>query len=228
MLFLQCYKVVGKSFGEIHSRQNKYSRFGEVLIRNFAVSSQGYRAVTYYDELGLHPQATSKEIKTAFYELSKAHHPDRNIDNPSAHEKFKTISEAYDVLSNPKQRIKYDKGELGRLNSVAEREQASHKFEGEAFYESRGSRGKLARERGDGQNLDSWIKEHRSNTFDHAQYLKKKLAHKNKIKENTSKQDFGGGGGGGNMYNTQQSNTSIKFLFYTFVLLLIIVRAIFW
>jgi len=223
MLFLQCCKIVGDSFGGI-KRSSKYSRINQDWVRFLVVSSQGWRSVTYYDELGVHPQATSKEIKSAFYKLSKAHHPDMNIDNPLSQDKFKIISEAYVVLGNPKQRIQYDKGVLGRNHSVAEREQATHKFEGEAFYESRGSGGRAVKER-QGRNLDNWVRENRTNTFEHAQYIKKKLAHKNARNESV-RQSLGGGGGP--IHNNQQSNFSIKVIIFAFVLFFFIVQLIIW
>ena len=59
---------------------------------------------SYYDELGVHPRASSKEIKTAFYKLSKQFHPDMNVDNPAALQRFQAVSESYEVLSNPEKR----------------------------------------------------------------------------------------------------------------------------
>ena len=85
------------------------------------------RPPTYYDDLGVHPQASSQEIKTAFYSLSKQHHPDRNAEEPEALARLHAISEAYDVLGTAASRSKYDKGVLGRSSSVAEREMASHR-----------------------------------------------------------------------------------------------------
>jgi curved DNA-binding protein len=62
----------------------------------------------YYKELGLTKGATEDEIKKAFRKLARDYHPDANPDDPTAEEKFKKISEAYEVLGDPKKRAKYD------------------------------------------------------------------------------------------------------------------------
>ncbi len=62
----------------------------------------------YYKELGLDKGASEDEIKKAFRSLARKYHPDTNPDNPEAEEQFKKISEAYEVLSDPKKRAKYD------------------------------------------------------------------------------------------------------------------------
>lgn len=143
---------------------------------------------SYYDDLGVHPQSSTKEIKNAFYKLSMEYHPDKNVDNPSALKKFQAISEAYDTLSNPKKRTQYDKGVLGRESSVAEREASSHRFEGETFYGSRLSRQKTTSDSAPSKNLDSWVKDQRKESFETTQ-LYRRLK---KIDKTT-----GGGGGGG-------------------------------
>lgn len=61
----------------------------------------------YYEVLGLDRNASEEEIKRAFRKLAKEYHPDVSTD-PQAEEKFKEINEAYQVLSNPKRRAKYD------------------------------------------------------------------------------------------------------------------------
>ncbi|KUI55740.1 hypothetical protein VP1G_10771 [Cytospora mali] len=63
----------------------------------------------YYDALGVKPTATDLEIKKAYRKMAMVHHPDKNPDDPSAHEKFQAIGEAYQVLSDGDLRKAYDK-----------------------------------------------------------------------------------------------------------------------
>lgn len=63
---------------------------------------------SYYAILGLSDSATTQEIKTAYRKLAMQYHPDRNPDNKEAEEKFKEITEAYEVLSDEKKRKQYD------------------------------------------------------------------------------------------------------------------------
>jgi curved DNA-binding protein len=62
----------------------------------------------YYEILGVPPDADEQTIKQAYRKLARQHHPDVNPGNKEAEEKFKTINEAYQALSNPEQRKKYD------------------------------------------------------------------------------------------------------------------------
>ncbi|HEY8487277.1 MAG TPA: molecular chaperone DnaJ [Limnochordales bacterium] len=63
----------------------------------------------YYEVLGVRRDATPEEIKRAFRELARRYHPDVNKEDPQAAEKFKEISEAYQVLSDPEKRAQYDR-----------------------------------------------------------------------------------------------------------------------
>src|SRR3984893_1276051 len=65
----------------------------------------------YYETLAVSKTATDDEIKSAFRKLARKHHPDVAKDKKAAEEKFKQINEAYEVLSDPEKRKKYD--ELG-------------------------------------------------------------------------------------------------------------------
>ncbi len=62
----------------------------------------------YYRLLGVGKRASQEEIKRAYKKLALAYHPDQNPDNPAAEEKFKEISEAYEVLGDPEKRKMYD------------------------------------------------------------------------------------------------------------------------
>ena len=62
----------------------------------------------YYKILGVERNATEDEIKRSYRKLALEHHPDRNPGNNSAEDKFKEINEAYQVLSDPEKKGRYD------------------------------------------------------------------------------------------------------------------------
>lgn len=64
--------------------------------------------VNYYHILGLSQTATQAEIKTAYRKLALRYHPDKNGGSSYAEERFKQISEAYRVLSNPRKKARHD------------------------------------------------------------------------------------------------------------------------
>src|SRR5436189_4943387 len=66
----------------------------------------------YYKILNVPRGASADEIKKAFGKLARKHHPDMNPGDKKAEEKFREINEAYEVLSDPDKRRKYDT--LGR------------------------------------------------------------------------------------------------------------------
>ncbi len=66
-------------------------------------------AQDYYDVLGVAKDASAADIKSAFRKNAMKYHPDRNPDNPEAEQKFKSLGEAYEVLSDEQKRAAYDR-----------------------------------------------------------------------------------------------------------------------
>ena len=62
----------------------------------------------YYNILGVSGSATQDEIKKAYRKLAVKYHPDKNPGDKNAEDKFKQVSEAYEVLRDPEKRKKYD------------------------------------------------------------------------------------------------------------------------
>src|SRR5215217_2777686 len=69
------------------------------------------RSPDYYKTLGVDRKASADEIKKAYRKLARQYHPDTNK-SAGAEDRFKAVSEAYDVLSDPEKRKKYDRGGL--------------------------------------------------------------------------------------------------------------------
>ncbi|MFA5074234.1 MAG: molecular chaperone DnaJ [Nitrospirota bacterium] len=65
-------------------------------------------AKNYYELLGIHRNATDADLKRAYRRLAHEYHPDKNPGNKASEEKFKEISEAYAILSDPQKRAYYD------------------------------------------------------------------------------------------------------------------------
>ncbi len=97
----------------------------------------------YYKVLGVSREATEKEIKAAYRKLARKHHPDLHPGEAkaAAEEKFKQINEAYEVLSDPEKRKKYDRlGERWQMGDDFYYEQQPG-FDGVRFYKTTGESG---------------------------------------------------------------------------------------
>lgn len=62
----------------------------------------------YYEVLGVSKDATEQDIKKSYRKMAMKYHPDRNPDDKEAEEKFKEVNEAYEILSSPEKKQKYD------------------------------------------------------------------------------------------------------------------------
>jgi len=72
---------------------------------------------TYYDILGVSPEATPEEVRAAYRKLVKQYHPDINPD-PDAQERFIAIQQAYETLIDPDARARYDLALRGGAGSA--------------------------------------------------------------------------------------------------------------
>jgi curved DNA-binding protein len=79
----------------------------------------------YYQVLGVPPDASAADIKTAYRALARKHHPDVAADRATAEARFKELNEANEVLRDPETRRKYD--ELGANWKQAQHEPAAHR-----------------------------------------------------------------------------------------------------
>jgi len=75
-------------------------------------------AKNYYEILGVERSATTEEVKKAFRRVARETHPDANPDDPEAEARFKLAAEAYEVLSSPERRQRYDRGDTIDLSDL--------------------------------------------------------------------------------------------------------------
>ena len=102
-----------------------------------------------YEVLGLKRTATDAEIRAAYRNLAKRHHPDLNPGKPEAAEEFKQINAANDILSDPEKRARYDRGEI---DAAGQEKPPEHPFYRD-FADS-GERRKYRTARGAGRTID--------------------------------------------------------------------------
>jgi molecular chaperone DnaJ len=75
-------------------------------------------AKDYYAILGVEQHASAEEIKRAFRKLARQSHPDANPGDPEAEARFRDVAEAYEILSDPKRRAAYDRGDTLDLGDL--------------------------------------------------------------------------------------------------------------
>lgn len=141
----------------------------------------------HYAILGLTKQATQNDIKQAYYKMSMLYHPDKNKNNEIAVEKFRQITQAYEVLGNFRLRKLYDKGIIhtaGPQYAQAQREADEAEFTEETvddpqtrFYKARMKRSNVpnASGRTTVYDFDEWSRSHYGANFNRRQEAKKKM-----------------------------------------------------
>jgi molecular chaperone DnaJ len=106
----------------------------------------------YYEVLGVPKDSSEKDLKGAYRKLAMKYHPDRS-EEPDAEEKFKELSEAYAVLSDPEKRQKYDQFGHTGINSQYSQEDLFRGVNFEDLLKDFGFGGGGSRERGGGESI---------------------------------------------------------------------------
>lgn len=83
----------------------------------------------YYELLGITRNSTDEEIKNAYRKAAQQHHPDMNPGDETARERFKEIHEAYEVLSNPSKRTRYDRSTFRFQNKPSSKKDGGFSFD---------------------------------------------------------------------------------------------------
>lgn len=94
----------------IHRKHIKRRFIDNIEIKRHFSNGKFSKLGDLYARLGLTGEVSQDDIKNAYYDLSKEHHPDRNKGCSVAAEKFRSISEAYEILGNVSSRAEYDRG----------------------------------------------------------------------------------------------------------------------
>ena len=130
-----CYVILVRSLGNRHERSHRNSTSG-VKVRKLEDKS-------HYETLGVSPNVSQEQLKSAFYDLSKTLHPDKSASS-SAIDEFKAVNEAYSVLSNEKSRKLYDQQLRLNENPVAGQQfkmRQQYRYTGQSFIKGGCGRG---------------------------------------------------------------------------------------
>lgn len=122
-----------------------------------AMANLSTKTKTHYETLGLQPNATYNEIKSAYYELTLKYHPDKNK-SESAKEMFHEISNAYDVLSKYETRKQYDRTQLINQDLQSLNNKRYERFKPKNIHSYKNQPRNIF-------NFDEWVQQHYSDTF---------------------------------------------------------------
>jgi tetratricopeptide (TPR) repeat protein len=121
--YVKAKKTRAKALGESGNWEEAVREYKAILeanpsepgiakeIRSAEIELKKSKRKDYYKILGVEKDAGDGEIKKAYRKLAIIHHPDKNQGNQEAEERFKDIQEAYETLSDPQKRQRYDSGE---------------------------------------------------------------------------------------------------------------------
>ena len=113
----------------------------------------------YYEILGLKRDADDNAIKKAYRKLAKKYHPDSNAGNVQAEERFKEVTEAYDILSDPEKRKLYDRFGHAAFDGRAQGASGgASDGPGGGFYRSAGPDGSYQEYHFEGGEMDDILK----------------------------------------------------------------------
>jgi DnaJ homolog subfamily C member 3 len=102
------------------------------LMEKAQIALKRSQTKDYYKVLGVAQDADERQIKSAYRKLSKVHHPDKaakqGLTKEGAEKKMATINEAYEVLSDPELRARFDRGDDPNSH-----DQQQHPFQGSPF-----------------------------------------------------------------------------------------------
>ncbi len=113
----------------------------------------------YYEVLGVNRNADDAAIKKAYRKLAKKYHPDSNAGNAQAEERFKEVTEAYDILSDPEKRKLYDRFGHAAFDQSAQRAAGGASGgPGGGFYRSAGPDGSYQEYHFEGGDMDDILK----------------------------------------------------------------------
>ncbi|CAG9830957.1 unnamed protein product [Diabrotica balteata] len=150
-----------------------------LILNHIRFKSTSAARTSHYDALGVSPKSTQNEIKSAYYKLSMVYHPDKNDDEASL-QKFRAITEAYEVLGNVNTRKMYDKGLYFRSAVVSDDVT-------DRFHKSRETRSRPPPP--DGRtpiyDFDEWAKNHYGATFRRQMENKRRSDHYRDTREQT-------------------------------------------